>query len=97
MPPFDKAYSPYLEYDSGEEAMASKVKVTVSVDERLVRELRGASRRSGKPRSQLVEEALRLWQRSRRDEALKEGYRAMAQEDRATAERRLSAVWDAVK
>ena len=77
--------------------MASKVKVTVSVDERLVRELSGASRRTGKPRSQLVEEALRLWRRQQLARALRDGYRAMASEDRATAERSLAAAWEVVK
>jgi metal-responsive CopG/Arc/MetJ family transcriptional regulator len=74
--------------------MASKVKVTVSVDERLVRALTRASRRRRKPRSQLVEEALQLWHRAQLHEALKEGYRAMAREDRATADRGLPAVRD---
>jgi metal-responsive CopG/Arc/MetJ family transcriptional regulator len=71
--------------------MASKVKVTVSVDEGLVRALARASRRRRKPRSQLVEEALQLWHRAELHEALKKGYRAMAREDRATAERDLAA------
>jgi metal-responsive CopG/Arc/MetJ family transcriptional regulator len=69
--------------------MATKVKVTVSVDESLVRALGRVSRSTGRARSQLVEEALRLWQRSRLEQALKEGYQAMAREDRATAERHL--------
>jgi len=77
--------------------MASKVKVTVSVDEGLIRELGGASRKTRKPRSQLVEEALRLWRRARLEQALKEGYQAMASEDRATAERRLGAGWETMK
>lgn len=77
--------------------MASKVKVTVSVDEGLVRALAGASRRSRKPRSQLVEEALRLWQRMQLRQALKEGYQAMAKEDRATAERHLRAGWEVLR
>jgi metal-responsive CopG/Arc/MetJ family transcriptional regulator len=38
--------------------MASKVKVTISVGEALIRELAKASRKT--PRSQIVEEALRL-------------------------------------
>jgi metal-responsive CopG/Arc/MetJ family transcriptional regulator len=80
-----------------EEWMASKVKVTVSVDERLVREVTGAGRKRGQPRSQLVEEALRLWRRQQLHETLKQGYRAMASEDRATAERRLRAGWDAIR
>lgn len=77
--------------------MASKVKVTVSLDEVLVRELRGASYQKRKPRSQLVEEALQLWRRARLEQALKEGYQAMAKEDRATAERHLAAGWEVVK
>ena len=77
--------------------MAGKVKVTVSLDEALVRELRGVSRQRRKPRSQLVEEALQLWRRSRLEQALKEGYQAMGKEDRATAKRHLRAGWEAIK
>lgn len=77
--------------------MASKVKVTVSLDETLIRELGGASRQKRKPRSQLVEEALRLWRRRRLEEELKEGYQAMAKEDRTTAERHLATGWEVVK
>lgn len=80
-----------------EEEMASKVKVTVSLDEALVRELEGASRRTRKPRSQLVEEAIRHWRRSRLEQELKEGYQAMAEEDRAAARRNLAAGWEAIK
>ena len=77
--------------------MASKVKITVSVDAGLIRELGGASRKKGKPRSQLVEEALQLWRRRQLEQALKEGYLAMAKEDRATAERQLAAGWEAIR
>ncbi len=77
--------------------MASKVKVTVSVDEALIREIGRASRKTRRPRSQLVEEALRLWRRTQLERALKEGYEAMAKEDRATAERRLKAGWEAIR
>jgi metal-responsive CopG/Arc/MetJ family transcriptional regulator len=77
--------------------MASKVKVTVSLDARLVRELSGASRRLRKPRSQLVEDALRLWRRSRLGEELKERYLAMAAEDRAVAVKHLAAAWEVLK
>ncbi len=77
--------------------MASKVKVTVSVDETLVRELGKASRKARRSRSQLVEEALQLWRRSQLERALKEGYEAMAQEDRATAARNVRAGWEAIE
>jgi metal-responsive CopG/Arc/MetJ family transcriptional regulator len=77
--------------------MASKVKVTLSLDEGLVKELEGVSRRSRTPRSRLVEEALRFWRRSRLEQQLKEGYQHMATEDRSTAERNLPAWWEMVK
>ncbi|MBI4573299.1 MAG: ribbon-helix-helix protein, CopG family [candidate division NC10 bacterium] len=77
--------------------MASKVKITVSIDEALVRELEGVGRRGQKSRSKLVEEALQHWRRSRLEQELKEGNQAMAKEDRATAERNLAAGWDAMK
>jgi len=73
------------------------MKITVSVDEALVRELNGASRQKRKPRSQLVEEALQLWRRRRLEQALKEGYQAMAKEERATAERHLAAGSEVMK
>jgi len=79
-----------------EEQMPSKVKVTVSLDESLVQELAEVSRRGRKSRSRLVEEALQYWRRSRLEHELKEGYQAMAQEDRATAEQNLRAAWEAL-
>jgi len=77
--------------------MGSKMKITVSVDEALVRELNGASRQKRKPRSQLVEEALQLWRRRQLEQALKEGYQAMAKEDRSAAERHLAAGWEVMR
>ena len=76
--------------------MPSKVKVTVSLDPELVRELSQAGRRTGKPRSRLVEEALEHWRRSRLAEELKEGYQAMAKEDLRTAKAALAAQREAV-
>ena len=77
--------------------MASKVKVTVSLDERLVKEMEGISRQSRTPRSRLIEEALRFWRRCRLEQQLKEGYLEMATEDRTTAERHLAAGWEILK
>jgi metal-responsive CopG/Arc/MetJ family transcriptional regulator len=77
--------------------MAAKVKVTVSLDEAIVRELRGAGHQKGKTRSRLVEEALRHWRRRQLEEELKDGYQAMAKFDRATARRDLKAGWEAIK
>jgi metal-responsive CopG/Arc/MetJ family transcriptional regulator len=80
-----------------EEEMASKMKFTVSIDEALVRELEGVSRRGRKSRSRTVEEALRHWRRSRLEQELREGYQAMAREDRTTAERNLAVGWEVIK
>lgn len=71
--------------------MAQKVKVTLSLDEDLVQTLDKISRQSKKPRSRVVQEALRLWRRKELHEKLAEGYRAMAEEDRKTAEGHLAA------
>lgn len=77
--------------------MASKIKVTVSVDERLLLEVAGRARGQGRSRSQVVEDALRLWRRRQLEQALREGYLAMAKEDRTAAERRLGAAWEAIR
>jgi predicted transcriptional regulator len=71
--------------------MAPKTKITVSLDPEIVGTLGRVSRKTGTPRSRLVGDALRLWQRVQLEQALKEGYRAMAKADRATAERQLPA------
>jgi predicted transcriptional regulator len=72
-------------------AVPAKTKITVSLDPEIVDTLGRVSRKTGTPRSRLVGEALRLWQRVQLEEALKEGYRAMAKADRAAAEGYLSA------
>jgi hypothetical protein len=53
--------------------------------------------RSKKPRSRVVQEALRLWRRKHIHDKLAEGYRAMAEEDRETAERLLPAFKEILK
>ena len=77
--------------------MAKKVKLTVSVDQDLVETLDEMSRRTKKPRSRVVQEALRLWRRKQLHDKLAEGYRAMAEEDRETAERHLPAFREILK
>ena len=77
--------------------MGQKVKVTLSLDEDLVEVLEKVSRQRKKPRSRVVQEALRLWQRRELQEKLAEGYRAMVEEDRETAERRVSAFREILK
>ncbi|MBI2997955.1 MAG: ribbon-helix-helix protein, CopG family [Deltaproteobacteria bacterium] len=77
--------------------MAQKVKLTVSLDQDLVETLDEMSRQSKKPRSRVVQEALRLWRRKQLHDKLAEGYRAMAEEDRETAERHLPAFREILK
>jgi metal-responsive CopG/Arc/MetJ family transcriptional regulator len=69
--------------------MAQRVKLTLSLNEDVVAALDNASRQSKRSRSRLVEEAIRLWRRKELQESLAQGYRAMADEDRKTAERHL--------
>ncbi len=76
--------------------MPSKVKVTISLDPALVRELSQAGRQTGKSRSRLMEEALEHWRRSRLEQELKKGYQAMTEEDLRTAKGALAAQREAV-
>jgi len=77
--------------------MAQKVKLTLSLDADLVDALDRVSRQSKKPRSRVVQEALRLWRRKELQEKLAEGYRTMAEEDLETAERNLPAFKETLK
>lgn len=76
--------------------MATKAKLTVSIDKELMRDLRAASREQRRATSHLVEEALRLWRRRKLDQELTEGYRAMAGEDVTTSEEWLQLVQEAI-
>jgi len=71
--------------------MGRKVKLTLSLDEDVVETLEKVRKQNKQPRSHVVEEALRLWQRRHIQQKLAEGYRAMAGEDRQTAEQNLAA------
>jgi len=77
--------------------MSQKVKLTVSLDQDLVESLDEMSRKSKKPRSRVVQEALRLWRRQHVHDRLAEGYRSMAEEDLEEAERHLPAFREILK
>jgi predicted transcriptional regulator len=79
------------------EEMRQKVKLTVSLDQDLVDTLDEMSRLRKKPRSQVVQEALRLWRRNELHEKLAQGYRSMAEEDQETAERHLAVFKETLK
>jgi len=71
--------------------MAPRLKVTFSLDEQTVAELAELSEKRQSPKSRVVEDALKLLVRSQISEELKRGYKAMADEDRKTAESNLPA------
>ncbi|MBI5328384.1 MAG: ribbon-helix-helix protein, CopG family [Deltaproteobacteria bacterium] len=76
--------------------MYSKQKVTVTIDEGIVREIDRLSKEMNETRSHLVEEALKAWRRGQVEQALIDGYRAMAKEDAETAEQNLAAGKEAI-
>ena len=67
------------------------------IEETLAEELTGARRQKPKCTRRLVQEALLNRRRSRLEQELKDGYQAMAKEDRATAEWHLAIGWEVVK
>jgi metal-responsive CopG/Arc/MetJ family transcriptional regulator len=71
--------------------MGNKLKVTVTIEEAIVREIDRASKESGESRSRMVERAIQQWREKELEKQLIEGYRAMAKEDSETAEDNLVA------
>ena len=76
--------------------MYSKQKVTVTIDEAIVREIDKLSKEMNETRSHLIEEALKAWRRGQVEQGLIDGYRAMAKEDAKTAEQNLAAGKEAI-
>ncbi len=66
-----------------------KTKITVTIDESVIKDLDRLSEQRRESRSRLVEEAVKVWRNGQMEKELIEGYQAMAQEDVATAEAHL--------
>lgn len=66
-----------------------KTKITVTIDESVVKDLDRLSEQRRESRSRLVEEAVTVWRNGQMEKEIIEGYQAMAQEDIATAEAHL--------
>jgi len=66
--------------------MARRQKVTISLASDRLAELDDIVVARDSNRSALIEEALDVWRKARLERELAEGYRAMAEEDRKTAE-----------
>lgn len=71
--------------------MGNKLKVTVTIEESIVREIDRASNERGESRSRVIETAIQQWRKREMDKQLIEGYLAMAKEDVETAEANLAA------
>lgn len=71
--------------------MSSKLKVTITIDEDLVKEIDMLSKERTESRSHLIEEAIKLWKQKQLEKELIDGYLAMAKEDVETAEANLEA------
>jgi len=71
--------------------MSTRLKVTITLDESVVREIDRVSRRQKESRSRIMEGALKEWKQKQLEKELIEGYRAMAKEDREMAEANLEA------
>jgi metal-responsive CopG/Arc/MetJ family transcriptional regulator len=71
--------------------MGNKLKVTITIDEDLVKEIDMLSKERTESRSHLIEEAIKLWKQKQLEKELSDGYLAMAKEDVETAEANLEA------
>ena len=77
--------------------MSQKLKVTITIDEAVVREIDRISKEQGESRSHMIEEAIKAWGQKGLERELIEGYRAMAKEDSDLAEANLEAGAEALK
>ncbi len=69
----------------------SKVKITVTIEEELVKSLARWSKMAKESRSSLVEKAIKVWHQSILQKELIEGYQAMNKENLSVAESHLKA------
>jgi metal-responsive CopG/Arc/MetJ family transcriptional regulator len=77
--------------------MSNRQKVTITIDEAILKDIDRLSEKEGKNRSQLIEKAVKAWRQKRLEKELIEGYVAMAEEDLETAEANLEAGVEAFK
>lgn len=77
--------------------MSNRQKVTITIDEAILKDIDRLSEKEGKNRSQLIEKAVKAWRQKRLEKELIEGYAAMAKEDLETAEANLEAGVEALK
>ncbi|MDP2799434.1 MAG: hypothetical protein Q8O60_06060 [Deltaproteobacteria bacterium] len=66
--------------------METKKKLSVTIDKEVLEAVENASKTYHMAKSQLAQEALKLWLKRRTQELLARGYTEMAEEDREFAE-----------
>lgn len=66
--------------------METKKKLSVTIDKEVLEAVENASKTYHMAKSQLAQEALKLWLKKRTQELLAKGYTEMAEEDREFAE-----------
>jgi len=77
--------------------MGNKQKVTITVDEAILKEIDRFSKEQSQSRSNVIEEAIREWRQKHLENELIEGYTSMAEEDLETAEANFGAGTEAIK
>ena len=66
--------------------MRTKRKLSVSIDEEILKAIENASKTYRMAKSQLAQEALKLWLKQRTQELMAKGYAEMAEDDKEFAE-----------
>jgi len=77
--------------------MGNKQKVTITVDEAILKEIDKLSKSHGESRSRLIEDAIRVWREKKLEKELIDGYLAMAKEDAEMVESHLEAGMEVLK
>ncbi len=77
--------------------MKPKLKVTVTMDAMIIREIDEISKKQGESRSRIIENAVKAWRQKQQEKELIEGYLFMAREDREVAEANLEAGTEALE
>lgn len=66
--------------------MGTKVKLSITIDEEILRAIDKASKACHLPKSQLAQQAFKLWLKKQTEELMAKGYEEMAKEDKEFAE-----------
>ena len=77
--------------------MGNKQKVTITIDEAILKEIDKFSKSQGESRSRLIEDAIRVWREKELEKELIDGYLTMAKEDAEMAENHMEAGTEVLK